>query len=49
VHSRYVRQPADLPVGGRPVSILQFQDLIGRRRRRTSPLLENMSVGAATA
>jgi transposase len=70
VHSRYVRQPTDLPVGGRPVSILlavrrffcpnsrcvrrtfaeQFQDLIGRRRRRTGPLLAMLdAVGLALA
>jgi transposase len=70
VHSRYVRQPADLPVGGRSVSILlavrrffcsnfgcarrtfaeQFQDLIGRRRRRTGLLLEMLdAVGLALA
>ena len=64
VHSRYLRQPADLPVGGRPVSILlavrrffcpnpgcarrtfaeQFGDLIGRRRRRTSPAASESTV-----
>jgi transposase len=66
VHSRYVRRPADLPVGGRPVSILlavrrffcpnsgcarrtfaeQFDDLIGRRRRRTGSLLEMLGAVA---
>jgi transposase len=66
VHSRYIRRPADLPVGGRPVSVLlavrrffcpnsrcgrrtfaeQFEDLIGRRRRRTRPLLKMLGAVA---